>query len=107
MDIKPGLITKVLKMQHSDSVRSVSCILGGMMCLLTCPLPLCNHENNCPSGQLLSSEQCLITFAVDYYRCKVHMLMSVNFNACKSQGYYILFVLLVRILIGCPHLYDS
>ena len=80
MDIKLGLITKVLRMQQSDSLLSVSCILGGVMCLLTC-------SSHCVSMGIVAhwvnyqQVNNVLSHVVDHDHCEAHLQLSVDFDA--------------------------
>ena len=58
VDNKPDLITMVLS-YYRLCMLFRSCILVSTMCLFSCPLLICIHENSCPWGQLPAIEQCL------------------------------------------------
>ncbi len=73
VDIKPGLITKVLSMLQIVvmylSQASVVCYVSFFMPSTT----MYQCGNSCPLVQLPASRQCLMTFAVDCDHCKAHM----------------------------------
>lgn len=72
LDIKPGLVTEVLRALQMPVLLSSPYILGAGICLIPCPLSLCIHGNRCFLGQLLAIKQFLSWHVSDHNHCKVH-----------------------------------
>ena len=73
VDIKPGLIPKVLSILQIYYLPHTSFFCMYPLC---CPLPLCIHGNSCLLGSTTGNQQCLNRLGFDHH-CGEHTSISV------------------------------